>query len=73
LIEKRFESTQKPATCPHCGSSRVADILYGYPAFSEALEQDLAAGRITLGGCCVSDDDPVWRCTACRTDIYEKR
>jgi hypothetical protein len=32
--------------------------MYGYPLFSEELEQKLEAGKITLGGCCISDDDP---------------
>jgi len=54
----RYDSTRKPRRCPACGSKRIASIMYGYPLFSEELEQKLEAGKITLGGCCISDDDP---------------
>jgi hypothetical protein len=51
----------------------VADILYGMPAFSRQLEKDLEAGRLTLGGCCVTDDDPQWQCADCETELYRIR
>lgn len=57
----RYESPQKTKNCPACGSRRIASITYGYPIFSEELEQKLEAGEITLGGCCISDDDPKLR------------
>lgn len=67
----RCESKIKPRKCPACDSSRIAEILYGYPAFSAKLEKDLNAGRIILGGCCVSDDDPAWQCVDCQMVIYK--
>jgi hypothetical protein len=66
----RYESTLKPEKCPKCGSARVADILFGYPAFSPKLEADLKEGRISLGGCCISGADPQWQCVECETVIY---
>jgi len=61
---------KKPRQCPHCGSLRIAEILYGYVDFSEKLKNELKAGRTTLGECCVIDDDPVWQCVDCAAKIY---
>ena len=55
---------RRPKKCPECGSSRVATILWGMPAFSE-IKDDLEAGRIVIGGCCIDDNDPKWECTDC--------
>ena len=30
------------------------------------------AGKIVLGGCCISGDDPKWKCADCGVDIYKK-
>jgi len=69
----RYEYSRKPWKCPACGSERVAVILYGMPAFSPHLEKDLNSGRIALGGCCVTDEDPKWQCVECKTEIYRIR
>ena len=58
------ENGRRPA-CPKCGSDSVAAILWGMPAYSEQLESDLEEGRVVLGGCCVTGDDPEWHCNAC--------
>jgi hypothetical protein len=63
---------RKPRKCPQCGSAKIADILYGLPIFSPELEKELKDGKIELGGCCISDDDPIWRCVDCETDIYKE-
>jgi hypothetical protein len=47
---KRYESDKKPESCPADGSKKVAQIK---------------DGKIVLGGCCISDDDPSWRCINC--------
>ena len=67
---ERFEARVKPRKCPKCGSLIVARILYGYPAYSEELQTDMKAGRIVLGGCCITLDDPAWKCKDCETEIY---
>jgi hypothetical protein len=54
-----------PTACPACGGPRVASILYGLPAFSPELDRELNEGRVVLGGCCVSGDDPKWQCADC--------
>lgn len=51
--------------CPRCRRMRGAAILYGLPAFSAELEAALARGTIVIGGCCVTDHDPRWRCARC--------
>jgi len=46
--------------CPKCKSGRAVPIVYGYasaPMF-EAQKQ----GKIVLGGCVISGDDPHWQC-----------
>ena len=68
----RYESKGKPRKCPSCSSHRVARILYGMPIFSTKLEKDLSAGRIILGGCCITDDDPEWQCVDCKMMIHKK-
>ena len=50
--------------CPACGSSRIADIFYGYMDVS-AIADDLASGRIVLGGSSLSASSPKWRCNTC--------
>jgi hypothetical protein len=58
--------TSKPEKCPDCGSDRVASILYGLPGFTGDLKRRLDAGEVILGGCCVSDYDPIWQCIKCQ-------
>ena len=65
-----LEAKIKPKKCPSCGSEKVADILWGMPAFSRKLEKDLEDGKIVLGGCCVTDHDPEWQCVDCETRIF---
>jgi hypothetical protein len=52
--------------CPACGSAEVAGIGYGLPRYTAELRADLDAGRVVLGGCDISGDDPVWVCRACQ-------
>lgn len=65
----RFE--EKPDACPNCGHSPVAEIHYGLPAFDEELERALKSGLVTLGGCCVTGDDPAWECLNCEWQGWE--
>ena len=60
--------------CPSCGSTSVARISMGLPAFSEELERALASGKLRLGGCVIEFDietghssDPERYCNACGT------
>ncbi len=69
-MSEKFRAVRKPRKCPKCGSACIASYLYGMPAVDEKLERELDAGRIVLGGCCVSEDDPQWQCADCGQDIY---
>lgn len=69
----RVERAQKPRKCPECGQAPLASILYGMPAFDEELERKMNEGRITLDGCCVSDDDPAWECAHCGLKIFRRQ
>ncbi len=68
----KLEYKAKPRKCPNCKSKRIANILYGYPAFSEELSKKLDEGKITLGGCVVNPDNPRWECADCGTLFFRK-
>jgi hypothetical protein len=70
MVEPYF-AKRKPRRCPACSSDEVVRIAYGYPG--PDLIADYEAGRVVLGGCCVSDADPSWRCMACGVEIYPER
>ncbi len=44
--------------------------MYGMPSYEAFL--DSKAGKIILGGCVVSNDDPKWGCIDCKEKIYKK-
>jgi len=66
----KYKSAKKPDKCPQCGSDKIAKILYGFPNFSSGLEKEIEENRIILGGCCITGNDPFWKCTSCGTFIY---
>ena len=49
--------------CTKCGSKNTVRIVYGYPS-QETLEI-AKNGKVVLGGCIISDNDPVWHCNDC--------
>ena len=52
-------------SCPICKSKNVAKIFWGYPANPDSLRESIDSGKIILGGCCISGDDPKWSCNEC--------
>jgi hypothetical protein len=50
----------KPKECPKCKSDNILKIEYGLP-----MDADTDTG-VYLGGCCVTDNDPIWHCASCR-------
>lgn len=50
-------------TCPECGSADVVPIVYGLP--SPELIEEAKRGEVSLGGCCLTGNDPQWFCKAC--------
>jgi len=51
--------------CKQCGSP-IIPIVYGYP--SGSMFRDAALGKIALGGCVITGNDPQWTCSA-RCDV----
>lgn len=68
-----FSAPRKPKICPSCGSARIASILYGYPGSDEKLRRDLDDGKIVLGGCCLTGNDPKWECVECGAQVFKAR
>ena len=58
------QSNSTPS-CPACGSTSVARIVYGHPGPDKALKDDVDAGRAVFGGCVVTGCDPKWACNDC--------
>lgn len=58
---------KRPESCPKCGSLEIVPIMYGLPG-PEGMEA-ANQGKIALGGCCVTDDDPQKQCKACGTQF----
>jgi hypothetical protein len=55
---------RKPKKCPKCKSTEdVILIQYGYP--SKRMIEDRECGKIILGGCIVSPENPDWYCKKC--------
>ncbi|WP_217907649.1 hypothetical protein [Desulfosediminicola ganghwensis] len=67
-----YTANQKPSKCPMCGSARMASIQYGLPAFSFELKRDIDLGKVVLGGCCITNNDPQWECADCHTRVYRE-
>jgi hypothetical protein len=61
----RASSTEAAPLCPACGADQAAKIVYGLVVDFNTLQPEFEAGRIVLGGCCISGDDPEWQCQAC--------
>ena len=57
----------KPKICPKCGSGEIVPIVYGYPL--ESLMEEAKQGKVELGGCCVSDNDPDFKCKSCGSEF----
>ena len=64
--------------CPFCGSKNTARIQYGYPFFSEELQQQLDEGSVKLGGCVINtvvvngehiQTDPGRYCNDCKKNF----
>ncbi len=66
LRESHRHRPARPADCPKCHSKEVAEILYGVPHYSDALQAELNSGRICLGGSWSWDESHQWRCLSCK-------
>ena len=57
----------KKRVCPNCDGTDVAEIMWGLPTpeFLEELDKEENKGKYSLGGCCISNDDPGFSCNDC--------
>jgi len=62
------DERSKPG-CPHCGATDVAKVIYGKPALTRQLLEDLESGKVISGGCMIHDGAPEWHCYGCQRDF----
>ena len=62
---------RRPKNCPQCGSSKLAQIIYGRPT-AEAMEA-AERGEFILGGCFVLPDQPDWECQSCGHQWFDAK
>ena len=55
--------SDKPDACPSCGASEVLRIVYGLP--DQELAEEARLGKVALGGCVITGEDPEWQCAKC--------
>ncbi len=68
---ERIERKSKPRKCPKCGYAPVGTMLWGMPRMDSTLQESMDAGKIIIGGCCVSPDDVTWECSKCNQQIWK--
>lgn len=69
---KTAKSNKPKMKCSKCDSVKIARILYGFPMFDDKLEKQIDRGTITLGGCCVTGNDPKYECMSCGVQFYKQ-
>jgi hypothetical protein len=68
--EYKISFARKPRKCPLCGAP-VYKILYGEPAMSESDYFKKYGEHVIFGGCCITENDPMWACSACKTKFWK--
>lgn len=66
---KLIKVKRKPIKCENCGKISVVEILYGMP--TEESLQLLKKGKLVLGGCCITEENPHWACINCKTEYIK--
>ena len=59
---------RKPSTCPRCGGSKVAYVLWGFPAGSRRLMELQESGEVEIAGCMIPaapEAPAMWLCRTC--------
>lgn len=49
--------------CPFCSSCEMIPVVYGYAPFDLLIRAD--EGDVFLGGPCVEEGQPQWKCRSC--------
>lgn len=64
--------TRQKTQCSKCGSFKVARVIYGMVDFDDRLEKLEEQGRVVLGGCSITGNDPKYECTDCGIGFYKR-
>jgi hypothetical protein len=62
----RGDTAMEDRSCPECGSTEVAEILYGL--FDRDPSDVYRDRRVVPGGCVVFSNSPTWRCLGCKAE-----
>ena len=54
--------------CPKCQSDNIAYHQYGLVEMYPELKKNIDKGKVVLGGCCITNDDPDRHCNDCEYD-----
>ena len=65
-----MRGVKKPICCPKCRSEDVLEIIYGLPG--ESLLNAAQKGKVVLGGCCITGNDPEFHCKSCGNDFRKR-
>ena len=61
---------RKRLRCPHCGSRRIAAVVYGLPDMTDRMAERIDDGKLILGGC--MPRGIYWKCGRCGAGFPEK-
>ena len=61
-------SQEQKLLCPNC-NNKLIPIIYGMP--DSDIGQKAMNGEVFLGGCMISDKDPIYHCNNCRRSYYD--
>jgi len=56
-----------------CSEKLIPSVkqIYGYPIMNEEMEKKFESGQYCLGGCCIDEHGPTWKCICCDTPFYK--
>jgi hypothetical protein len=57
------------SNCLKCNSDNLAKYHYGLPNFTDELKKQIDDGKIILGGCELSIDNPSYCCNDCKYEF----
>lgn len=52
--------------CPYCGKGKISKLIYGSPAMTDELMEEINAGKAKLAGCVVDGDFSRYYCNWCK-------
>ena len=68
LVQVGCSQKETNPLCPICNLNKdVIPIIYGLP--DNELFKEGENGKVKLGGCIITDNDPQWYCKKCEKDF----